>query len=142
MTTRISARTLARFRDLARSHDLPPQAAEQMMAIHQEHMEGLDKNRRALIAGWATQVRTDPAFGSNAFPAMLHTARQAVARFGGDRLKQVLDETGLGSHPEVIRTFWKVGKATEHLPQPGPKRPPTHEETIRALYPSMYGAKI
>ena len=46
----------------------------------------------------------------------------AIHRNHMDRLKQVLNDTLLGSHPEIIRAFWKIGKATEHLPSPGPKR--------------------
>ncbi len=142
-TTTIPSRTLARIRDLARRHDLPPQVEAEMVAIHQDHLAHEEKRRRALVARWAERARLDPEFGRNAFPAALYTARQAVERFGGERLRQVLDDTELGSHPEIIRTFWKIGKATAgQRPAPDPRRPPTHEQTMRALYPSMYGAKI
>ena len=142
MTTTMPTPTRARLRDFARRHTLPPQAEQDLMAIFQNHVDGMEKRRRALVAHWAEQARLDPEFGRNALPAALHTARQAVDRFGGDRLKQALDETGAGSHPEIIRAFWKVGKATADQRSAGPKRRPTHEETMRAMCPSMYGNKI
>ncbi len=142
MTTTPHSPTQARVRDLARRHNLSPAVEEEVMAICQDHVDGLETRRRALVARWADQARTDPEFGRNALPAALALARQAVDRFGGDRLKRALDEIGAGSHPEIIRAFWKVGKATADQPQPGRRRPPTHEETMRAMYPSMYGNKI
>jgi hypothetical protein len=142
MTTNAFSRSLRCFQDIARRHGLPPQAADQMMAVLADHTDGVTRRQRAVQARWADLARTDPEFGRNAFPAALHTARKAVERFGGDRLKQALNETGLGSHPEIIRAFWKVGKAMPDPRPAGPQRRPTHEETMRAMYPSMYGNKI
>jgi hypothetical protein len=142
MTTKMPSRTLREFQDLARRHALPPEAAGQMMAVLQNHLDRMRQRRAALLARWADQARSDPEYGRNAFPSALYTARQAVDRFGGDRLKKLLDDTLLGSHPEIIRTFWRVGKATEHLGPTNRQRAPTHADTMRALYPSMYGTKI
>ena len=142
MTTNLSSLTLRRFQDLARHHGMAPQVAKQMVAIHADHLAGLKQRHRAIQARWAEQTRVDPEFGCAALPSTLHTARRAVARFGGDTLRRTLDQTGLGSHPEIIRAFWKVGKAMEN-PRPATSpRSYTHEDTMRALYPSSYGNKI
>ncbi len=142
MTTKMPPRPLREFQDLARRHALPPEAADQMMAILRTHLDRMTQRRAALLARWADQARFDGEYGRSGFPAALYTARQAVERFGGDRLRTVLDDTLLGSHPEIIRTFWKVGKATEHLGPTHRQRAPSHTDTMRALYPSMYGSKI
>ncbi len=143
MTTKIASRTLRQFQDLARRHGLPPQAADQMMAVHDGHMTRLTQQRNALQAKWAEQARTDGEYGRCNFPTAVHTARQAVERFGGDKLRQTLDATCLGSHPEIIRAFWKIGKAMNgQAPAVPPRGRPSHEDTLRALYPSMCGDKI
>ena len=142
MTARISAHTRSRLQDFAGQNNLPPEAADRLMAMVDDHVAALNGHRRAVIGRWADHTRTDPELGRNAQAATLHLARQAVDRFGGDRLRKTLDETGLGSHPEIIRAFFKIGKATADRPQPGPRQPPTHDDTMRALYPSMYGNKI
>ena len=36
-------------------------------------------------------------------------ARRAVRAFGSDQLSDLLNETGLGNHPEMIRAFAKIG---------------------------------
>lgn len=142
MTAKISAHTRSRLQYFARHNGLQPEAADRLMAMVTDHVEALNGHRRAVVTRWADQTRTDAKIGRNALAAALHTARQAVDRFGGDRLRKALDETGLGSHPEIIRAFVKIGKATADLPKPGQKRPPAHEETMRAMYPSMYGNRI
>ena len=49
-------------------------------------------------------------FGA-AFDERLSQAKDAVKHFGGDQLLQVLDETGLGNNPDLVKAFAKIGKA-------------------------------
>ncbi len=142
MTTKTSSQTRRQFQLLAAEYRLPPEAAERMMVVHQGHLDRLASRRDTVVARWGEQVRQDPEIGRNNFPRALANAREAVNRFGGDPLKQMLDDTGLGSHPEIVRAFAHIGKATRDQPMPERRRKPTHEETMRALYPSMYGPKI
>ena len=37
--------------------------------------------------------------------------RKALDAFGTPELKDVLNATGFGNHPEVIKAFYKAGKA-------------------------------
>lgn len=142
MTTKTTSHTRRQFQLLAARYRLPSEAADQMMAVHQGHLDRLRGRRDATIAHWGERVRQDPEIGRNNLPRALAGAREAVTRFGGDTLRRVFDDTGLGSHPEIVRAFARIGKATKDQPMPEPKRKPTHEETMRAMYPSMYGPKI
>lgn len=58
---------------------------------------------------WAETSKADSEFGGDKFDETLKVAQQAIGRFGSDDLKTLLEETGLGNHPEVIRMFWKLG---------------------------------
>lgn len=53
------------------------------------------------------QLRKD--FG-NSYNERMKAAQVAVGQFGGDELKQVLDQTGLGNHPAVVKAFAEMGK--------------------------------
>lgn len=44
------------------------------------------------------------------FDARIEDAQRAVNRLGGDALKQVFNETGLGDHPALIRAFSDMGR--------------------------------
>ena len=58
---------------------------------------------------WANSSKTDNEFGGDKFDDSLVIAQKAIAKFGSDDFKTLLEETGLGNHPEVIRAFWKIG---------------------------------
>lgn len=60
---------------------------------------------------WAGQAKADKEFGGDAIEANLAMARKALDTFGTPELKALLNESGLGNHPEVIRFFYRSGKA-------------------------------
>ena len=49
-------------------------------------------------------------FGDS-FDEKLGLARDAALQFGGEELMNVMDSTGLGNNPEVIKAFAAIGKA-------------------------------
>ena len=60
---------------------------------------------------WQTAVKTDREIGGARLAANLATASKAIDRFGGDALRQALNVSGAGNHPDVIRAFIRIGKA-------------------------------
>lgn len=60
---------------------------------------------------WATQTQSDKEIGGDKLPANLSAAKQALETFGTPELKSLLNQSGLGNHPEVIRFMVKAGKA-------------------------------
>lgn len=74
-----------------------------------EQDEMLKKARR----DWAEASRNDSEFGGDAFATNIKTAIKALDAFGTDELKALLNESGLGNHPEIIRAFYRVGRAME-----------------------------
>lgn len=66
---------------------------------------------RADRDAWANESRGDKEFGGDKLPENLAIAKKAIERFGGAELVKVLNETGYGDHPAVIRTFYRAGKA-------------------------------
>ena len=55
---------------------------------------------------WDTDIRQE--FGL-AYTDQLESAKAAVEEFGSDNLKQYLDESRLGNHPEMIKFAAKIG---------------------------------
>lgn len=60
---------------------------------------------------WATDSRADKEFGGDALQQNLAVAVKAMEQFGTPELKDLLNQSGLGNHPEVIRVFYRAGKA-------------------------------
>jgi hypothetical protein len=63
-------------------------------------------------AGLRESVKTDEEIGGPAMTDKLKVAVAAREQFGTPALKELLDESGLGDHPEVIRFFYRVGTQT------------------------------
>ena len=81
---------------------------------------------------WMAQSANDNEFGGVNFRRNLELARTVIQRYGTKELVDLLERTRMGSHPEVIRLFWRIGKA---LPTLKPRR-----KTIGELfYPGWEG---
>jgi hypothetical protein len=60
---------------------------------------------------WTTATKTDKEFGGDKLGENLAIAKQALDTFGSKELKTLLNDSGLGNHPEIIRAFYRAGKA-------------------------------
>ncbi|MEX9782748.1 peptidase [Providencia manganoxydans] len=60
------------------------------------------------VTDWAESVQADKELSS---VESIGNAQKAMEQFGTPELKEYLNETGLGNHPELIRIFSKIGKS-------------------------------
>lgn len=72
----------------------------------------------------------------NDFDGNLKTAQRGLARVFGPEGKKLLDETGLGSHPEFLKAFFTVGKMVQEDQPPIGGTPTGRKSTAEVLYPS------
>jgi len=89
------------------------------------------------IKTWADQAKTDKEFGGDKFEENVALARSAVSKFGTPELKQMLNEYGVGNHPEIIRFMVKVGQLTrEDVPGSKTATPNKPVDHVALLYPN------
>ncbi|MDZ7789729.1 MAG: hypothetical protein U5L08_04395 [Xanthomonadales bacterium] len=60
---------------------------------------------------WTEAAQSDKEFGGDKLQENLGVAHKALETFGTPELQELLNESGLGNHPEVIRAFYRAGKA-------------------------------
>lgn len=89
------------------------------------------------IQGWADDAQKDPEMGGAKWDATKAAALSAVTRFGTPELKNYLEVSGAGNHPEIIRLMAKVGAMIgEDVPavsdQPGKG---ASQDTASRMYP-------
>jgi len=90
-----------------------------------------------LMNDWQTQSKNDKEFGGDNFEESVGIARQAIDKFGTPELKQLLEEHGVGNHPEVIRFMVKVGKLTaEDVPGGTTTATSQAQDRVSLLYPN------
>lgn len=64
----------------------------------------------AVKAQWIDSARTDKEFGGDKLNENLAVAKKAMDAFGTPALRTLLNDTGLGNHPEIIRAFYRAGQ--------------------------------
>lgn len=74
------------------------------------------------------------------FAGNLKVAQRGLARVFGPEGKALLDETGLGSHPEFLKAFLAVGKMIQEDTPPIGGQPNGRKPTTAVLYPNTPGA--
>jgi hypothetical protein len=93
-------------------------------------------------ATWADAAKVDAEFGGDKLAENLAVAKKAVEAYGSPELKTFLDKTGLGNNPEVIRFFYRAGKALseDRVVQGGNSTTPGPRSPATALYPNQPSA--
>ena len=62
------------------------------------------------VDDWEAEGKRDKEFGGDKYDENVAIALRGLDAVGTPELKTMLSQTGLGSHPEVIRTFLKIGQ--------------------------------
>lgn len=82
----------------------------------------------------------DKEFGGDDIVKNVATAEKALTAFGTPALRKLLEETKLSNHPEIIRAFYRAGKAiSEDKFVEGGLRPDGTEE--KSAGEKLYGKK-
>lgn len=107
--------------------------AKQVQASSQSQVDAFDQ----LMNDWQEKSKNDKEFGGDKFEQNIGIARSAIDKFGTPELKQLLEEHGVGNHPEVIRFMVNVGKLTAE-DVPGGTTVPTSkaQDRVSLLYPN------
>ena len=87
---------------------------------------------------WIENTSADKEFGGDKLTENLSMAKRALDTFGTPELTTLLNETGLGNHPEVIRAFYRAGKAiSEDGFVKGTSSAPVEQDPARRLFPNQ-----
>lgn len=105
-------KVIGAFSDVAKELNLPQESAQKVLdkvapVIAARQAEQIAAARTS----WESSSKTDQEFGGDKLTENLAVATKALDTFGTPALKALLTESGLGNHPEVIRLFYRAGKA-------------------------------
>ena len=86
---------------------------------------------------WHDQSVNDSEFGGDAFAENVALAQSALNNFGTPELKQLMEDYGVGNHPEMLRFMVKVGKLTaEDVPGNTGANSVEGKDVVSAMYPN------
>lgn len=106
----LDTEALTLFEPIAKELNLSQEQAQKLVDIYpklQQHQADVWGKQ---VEQWGADTKADKEIGGDKFETNLGLAQKALDTFGTPELRQFIDSTGMGNHPEVIRAFMKVGK--------------------------------
>ena len=123
------------FKTVAKDLKLPKEGAQRILDIATAREQARAEAFQTTVRGWAETTKADKELGKDENIAI---AKKTVETFGTPELKEVLNSSGLGNHPEMIRLMARIGNAmTEDSVVKGDTGEGTAKPTLaNRLYPT------
>ena len=107
--------------------------ASEIQAGAQNQLESFSQLKQE----WREKSSKDNEFGGDKFQENVGIAMKALDKFGTPELRELMDDTGVGNHPEVIRAFYKVGQfLVEDNPGSTGSASSKPKDRVSILYPT------
>jgi hypothetical protein len=112
----LDSAALEQFEPIARELNLSNEQAQKMVDLYGTKILPMVQQQQAeawqkTTEQWAADVKADKEIGGDKLTTNLSAAQRALDLFGTPELKEYLEVTGLGNHPDLVKTFVKIGKA-------------------------------
>ncbi len=139
----ITDEAIANVSAFAKDHKLSNEQAQKMLerdnALFAAYQEGAIEAQQKQSMDWMQATKADKEIGGDHFAANVESARQLIVKHGNDALKKLLNDTGAGNHPEVVRFIAKIGKLMHEgqmlSGKPISEKPKAPRSLGDALYP-------
>lgn len=107
----LDAEAVAKFEPIAREMNLTNDQAQKLVELQTELVKQQVQQWDQTVETWVSAIKTDPEIGGEGMKQNITLAQRAISEFGTPELKAALDATRMGSHPELVRVFARIGKA-------------------------------
>lgn len=107
----LDEQALGRFTPIAKELGLNQDQAQKFVSLYAEMQAESQQQFADQVAQWGEQARNDPEMGGAKFDESLAVAVTGLKAFASPELIDLLNSTGLGNHPEMIRFCRRVGMA-------------------------------
>ena len=132
---------MAKYEPLFREANLTNEAAQKLVDQFANDTKVQAEAANAAMVkqhdAWVESCKGDTEFGGQKFDESIKHAQSFIAKYGTPELKQFLNTTGAGSHPELVRAFVRAGKAmAEDVIVQGKSEAPAKSPALQ-IFPSM-----
>lgn len=129
------------FKRFAFEQKMSLENARLMAKFYEKYVLGQSKKQNQeqaeLLRSMQKACEEDSEFGGMNFYDNMRYAKAAMLRFDDGSLAKILNETGFGSHPEVVRFMYRIGKALAEKDMPKAKESIEEKSAAELFYPSM-----
>ena len=106
---------MAEFEPLLKEAKVSAETAQKFADLHMKQMVAAREADKSMYADevkrWVSELKADPEIGGAKLNENLAYGANVIKKYGSDDVKRVLNETGLGSHPAIVKMLVKVGRA-------------------------------
>lgn len=134
----ISEKELADFNRHCLEVGMTREQAEKSLEMLHANFRSMQEQFEAQRRDWVKEIRSDREFGGEHFSASVADAKKALAQFDTDgSVRTMLDATGYGDNPAVIRLFARIGRALGEDRMIGGRSGKETRPLEERLYPNM-----
>lgn len=132
--------TITAFSEIAKELNMPQEAAQKILdkvgpVMAKQSLQAIEQ----FSSQWVEGVQSDKEIGGPKLQENLAVAKMAIEKFGTPELRTLLNETRLGNHPELIRAFYRAGKAIseDNFVAGGVRAAKGSRDPASSLYPNQ-----
>ncbi len=122
--------------------NLSQEQAQKLVNLQTEYIQEAAKEQQDVWEktkeDWRDEAKNDKEFGGAAFDENVALAKKGRDAFGSTEFNNMLDITGAGDHPEMVRFLIKAGKAvSEHEILQGTQHTGSPNDRAKRMFPDM-----
>jgi len=130
------------FKTLAKEENWSQEKAQKLVDLQNKAMiragDTLKQRWHDTQKEWRDSTENDKAFGGDKLDESLVFAKSAIKKFGNDAFSEMLESTGMGNHPEIVRFLYKIGKSiSEDDIMAGRAASSGSKDPAKTLFPNM-----
>lgn len=103
---------LASIEAEAKAQGLTQEQAQALVDREHKVVTDLVETHRTRVDAWLQECTADKEIGGPEINRNIELSKRVVDTYGSPLLKQYLDSSGLGQHPELVRLLVRIGKAS------------------------------
>jgi hypothetical protein len=125
------------FHEMGLTNRQAQQLADRFIEIQGRRGKAAGEAWAGRVQGWADEARKDRDIGGAKWGGTVGSAQRALSRLGTPALREYLNTSGGGNHPEMIRIFAKVGSMIQedNPPNGGAGGHGRKAETAHLMFP-------
>ncbi len=137
----LDSEALAEFEPIAKELKLTQEQAQKLVEMHTKQLQKASQLQTQVAAqqieAWVSDIKADKEIGGANFDTSVRHAQAAAKKFGSPEFLAALDATGMGSHPELVRVFARIGKAMAEDTFVAPGKESTTLDPAKKMFPTM-----
>jgi len=134
----MDADLMGEFEPLAKELKLTQEQGAKFTELYTQGVQKVFDNilaqQTAAIQQWAKDTQADTEIGNANYEESTKLASKAIQTFGSDKLKEALNQTGMGNHPELVRMMVNIGKAISEDSFTAPDAGTGQKDDLSSIY--------